>query len=276
MSKDRMTLPFTAIPNILVRERFLTTTEKLILFYIASMGATGLTIGTKALRERLAPLGNTGLLRSIKRLLFLGMIRIEQVQKKKGEPAYKKLCHRYFFVKDPMQWLHTVDFRIKIKAEMERMQKSPSLNFKTDVFLDEKHLDDAFSEWLASTRPTAFHEKPKKLATSPNAEAKKWIAKIEKLKNGHLTFLKIAEDAIFYASYLDSLTEESTVCREKLQYMNLIFESYEDAYQNPKDEQTRDDIEWIEKLKSENMVSEEISRLLSLESIRRKDEEPKV
>lgn len=170
-AREKMILPFTAIPNILVRERYLDSQEKLLLAYVASMGVTGLTISVKTLRQQLAPIGNTGLLRAIKRLQFLGMIKIETVPKKVGEPAFKKPCHRYFFVKDPTEWLHTIDFRTKLKLEVERMENAPTLKFKTDVFLDEKHLNDAFTEWLRSTRPTPFHQKPQASALMPNSEA---------------------------------------------------------------------------------------------------------
>lgn len=270
-AREKMILPFTAIPNILVRERFLDSHEKLLLAYIASMGATGLTISVKHLRRQLAPIGNTGLLRAIKRLQFLGMIRIEAVPKRNGEPAYKKPCHRYFFVKDPTEWIHTVDFRTKVKMEVERMENPPTLHFKTDVFLDDKHLNDAFTEWLRSTRPAPFQAKPQASAVTPSAESKKWIAKIQKLKNGEMTFLRIADDAISYVSYLEALTpeEETTVCREKLAYMNLIFDFYESAVQNPPDEQTRKDLDWIEEMKQQGLSSVEISRNLLRENSRR-------
>jgi len=65
-NREKMALPFTAIPNILARGRFLTNTEKLVLFHVASMGPMGLTISTKVFRQELAPLGTTGLLRAIK------------------------------------------------------------------------------------------------------------------------------------------------------------------------------------------------------------------
>ncbi|MEN0059606.1 MAG: hypothetical protein AAGB31_12275 [Bdellovibrio sp.] len=269
---EKMVLPFTAIPNILARGRFLTNVEKLVLFYIASMGPMGLTISTKVFRQELAPLGTTGLLRAIKRLVFLGMIRIEKVPKKQGDPPYKKPCYRYFFVKDPLEWQHTIDFRVKIKTEIERMEEKSAISFRHEVFLDDKSLNDAFEKWLISIKGKGFEEKPQTPAVSPYQESQKWIKKTERLKNGELTFLRIADDAISYSSYLENHAEGSLICREKSEYMMLIFDRYEDACQSPQDERTRKDIEWIQEMKQKGMLAEEISRELLRENTKRQKE----
>ena len=269
--RDKMILPFTQVPNILVRERYLSSNEKLLLFYIASMGPLGLTMSTKALRLALAPLGNTGLLRAIKRLQFLGMIKIEQVPKQKGDPIYKKPCHRYYFIKDPLVWRHTIDFRRKLKTEMERLENHPKLNFKTEVYLDDKALADAFEVWLNSRSPVAFHEKPQAAAVEPSPEAMKWISKIEKLKNGEFTFLKIADDAINFSYFLEDLSEEEKkkVCREKVKYIDLIFQVYLKEKENPSDEQIAKDLEWVESLQRQGKASEQISSEIFKENKRR-------
>lgn len=267
--REKMILPFTAIPNILIRERYLSTTEKLVLAQIASMGTTGLTMSLKTLRQQLAPMGNTGLLRAIKRLQFLGLIAIEVVAKKNNEPKFKKPCHRYFFVKDPTEWVHTIDLRTKIKIEAERLNPNVKLNYKQEPFLDEKALSDAFEKWLTSTKATAFYKKPQTSAVIPSTEALKWISKLAKLNAGSMNFLEVASEANYYASYLEDQENEKNICRERLVFINSIFDAF-DNFKQSFDEEIGKDLVWIAELESKGLSPIEISNQIAKENNRRK------
>ncbi len=189
----------------------------------------------------------------------------------KGDPVYKKPCHRYFFIKDHSEWRHTIDFRTKLNIENERMPDAPRLSFKTQPFLDENALNASFELWLQAKK-TTFHENPQTSATTPSAEATKWIQKLERLRNNELSFLKIAEETIYYINWIETVEEKGgTVLRERQRYISEVTDIYIKHKEHPTNDQIRKDLEWIESMEKQGLSVTEIAHKLTQENAKRRN-----